>query len=398
LVLNICMIYWFCPPVIGGVEVYLEALSKYMAKKDTRIELLTGPAKGTKKVQRFGRLTVRRTPSLSIHGRDAPQKRGYELMRCLQELIEERDISVVSAQNFHIGVCPAHTLAVNSACLNTGTPLVNTLHNYCESGLDKAMLSNLMWSRVIGTTKNMTEHAYQTGVPIEKINCVYNGISTKRFRPGKKDSWLRNKYNIKEKDVVIVCPTRLIVNSTGTPVFEKKGLITLLKAISVVHQAMKNVKLMITGAPPNPLFIQEYRDAIKKLKDTARLYGVGNKLIIMEGVKSKDMPALYNGADLMVLASKDEPFGLAYIEAMACELPVIGTSGGGVPEIIQNDVNGYLTPNDDHVELAKRILWILNNKERMESFGKEGRKMVLQKFSLRRMAEDTMKVYESAVK
>jgi glycosyltransferase involved in cell wall biosynthesis len=392
------MIYWFYPPVIGGTGVYLESLSKYLAKKGTRIDLLTGPVKRAKKIQRFGRLTVRRIPSLSLHGRDGAQKRGHELMEYLQGLIKERDISVVSAQNFHIGVCPAHTLAVNSACLNTGTPLVNTLHNYCETGLDKAMLSNLMWSRVIGTTKNMTEHAYETGIPIEKINCIYNGISMKRFCPGKKDSWLRNKYNIKERDIVIVCPTKIISLDKGEPLFERKGLITLLKAVSVVHQTMKNVKLVITGAPPNPLFMQEYRDAIKKLKDMARLYGVGNKLIIMEGVKSKDMPALYNGSDLMVLASRNEPFGLAYIEAMASELPVIGTSGGGVPEIIQNDTNGYLTPPDDHVELAKRITWILKSRRRMEGFGKEGRKIALRKFSLNKMADETLKVYESVVK
>ncbi len=392
------MVYWFYPPVIGGTGIYLENLSKYLAKKGTRIELLTGPVKGARKIQRFGRLTIRRTPSLSIHGKEDPQKRGYELLEYLQDIIQEKDISVVSAQNFHIGICPAHTLTVNSACLNTATPLINTMHNYCESRLDKTMLANMMWSKVIGTTRNMTEHAYEAGVPIEKINCIYNGISIKRFRPGKSDSWLRNKYHIKERDFVIVCPTKLISLDTGEPLFERKGLITLLKAVSIVNQAKKNIKLVITGASPNPLFMHEYRDAVKKLKDMARLYGIGNKFIITEGVKSKYIPALYNGSDLMVLASKDEPFGLAYIEAMASGLPVIGASSGGVPEIIQNDVNGYLTPADDHVELAKRILWLLNDKKKMERFGENGRKVAVQRFSLRRMAEETMKVYESVVK
>jgi glycosyltransferase involved in cell wall biosynthesis len=100
----------------------------------------------------------------------------------------------------------------------------------------------------------------------------------------------------------------------------------------------------------------------------------------------------------MVMASKDEPFGLAYIEAMACELPVIGLSSGGVPEIIQNDINGFLAPPDNHVELAKRINWIINDRKRGSKFGIEGRKMVRQKFSLNRMTEETMKVYESVVK
>jgi glycosyltransferase involved in cell wall biosynthesis len=395
--LNICMVYWFYPPIVGGVEVYLETLGRYLARKGIRIELLTGPVKGARKTQSFGKLTVRRIPSLNSHGKENPQKRGSELMKYIQELIQERDISIVSVQNFHNDVYPAHTFAVNSACINTETPLVNTLHNPCKTRLDRALLANLMWSKLIGVTKNMTEHIYQAGVPIEKICCVYNGISLKRFRPGK-SGWLHNKFHIKERDHVIICPTRIISTDKGEPLFERKGLITLLKAVSVASQTKRNIKLIITGAPPNPLFVQEYRDAIKKLRDTARLYGIGNKLVITEGIKSRHMPALYNDSDMMVLAAKNEPFGLAYIEAMACELPVIGASTGGVPEIIQNDVNGYLTPTDDHVELAKRIIWLLKDRKRMERFGKAGRRIAIQKFSLKRMAEETMKVYESVIK
>jgi glycosyltransferase involved in cell wall biosynthesis len=392
------MVYWFYPPVIGGVEIYLENLSRYLAKRGTKIELLTGPVKGAKKIQRLGGLTVRRIPGLGINGKEDLQKKGYDLMKILQDIIQERDIDIVSSHNFHLDVCPSHTLAVNAACLNTGTPLVNTLHNYCESKLDRSILCNLMWSRVIGTTRNMAEHAYEAGVSIEKISCVYNGINIKRYRPGINESWLRNRYNIKEKDFVIVCPTRLIYNSTGSPAFERKGLVTLLKALSIVIQSKKNIKLLVTGAPPNPLFLHEYRAIIKRLKDMARIYGIGNKLIIMEGVKSKFMPALYNGSDLMVLVSRDEPFGLAYVEAMACEVPVIGAGSGGVPEIIQNGVNGYLVPNDDHVELSKRILWIIEDRKKKESFGKNGRKIAIKNFSLRKMTEETMKVYESVVK
>ncbi len=393
--MNICMIYWFYPPVIGGTGVYLESLSKYLAKKGIRIELLTGPVKGAKKLQRFGKLTVRRIHCMGINGKDDSHKKGHELLEYLQNFIEEKNIALVSAQNFHIGVYPAHTLSVNSACMIKGIPLVNTLHNYCENRLDRIMLQNLMWSKVIAITKNMAEHAYDSKIPIDRISCIYNGVSVKKFSPGKKENWLRNRYNIRERDVVIVCPTKLISLDRGEPLFERKGLITLLKAASVVHQTRKNIKIVITGAPPNPSFIREYRDAAKRLKDMARLYGIGNKLIIMEGVKSKDMPAVYNSSDLMVLASKNEPFGLAYIEAMACELPVIGISGGGVPEIIQNEKNGYITPSDDHVELAKRITWIIRDRKKMERFGKDGRKLVLRKFSLRRMAEETLKVYES---
>lgn len=392
------MVYWFYPPVIGGAGVYLENLSKYLAKKGIRIELLTGPVKGTRRIQKFGRLTVRRVPFLGVHGKEDPHKRGYELFRYLQDLIRDKDISLVSAQNLHMGVYPAHTLAVNSACLNTETPLINTLHNYCEDKIDKVMLSNLMWNKIIGTTRNMSEHAYETGVPIEKINCVYNGISIKKFRPGRNGSWLRNNFNIKENDIVILCPTKLISLDAGEPLFERKGLTNLLKAFSIVHQRKKNIKLVINGAPPHPSFANEYKDTVKKLKDMARLYGIGNKLIIINGVKSKLLPALYNGSDLMVLAAKDEPFGLVYTEAMACGLPVIGTGNGGVPEIIQNDVNGYLTHPDDHVELAKRIQWLLKDRKKMIRFGENGRRIAVQRFSIRKMSEETMKVYESVIK
>lgn len=391
------MIHWFYPPVLGGVEVYLENIGKYFARKGTTTELLTGPVKGAKKVQKFGRLTVRRIPQLSLTDRNEAHKRGIELMKYLESLIQEKDISVVSAQNLHVDIMPAHTFAVNSACLNTNTPLINTVHNYALTDLDKALLGNLMWSKIIGVTRNISEHVYRAGVPIEKISRVYNGVSTSKYQPGKNESWLRNRYHLKEKDFVISCPTRLIRPNDGSTMFERKGLITLLKAVSVVNQTHKNVKLFITGAQPNPSFIPEYKKAIKKLKDLARLYDIGSKLTIMGGIKTKFMPGLYNGSDLMVLASKDEPFGMAYIEAMSCEVPVIGSSGGGVPEIIQNDINGYMAPTGDHVELAKRILWFMKDAKKRETFGKNGRRVVKQKFSLRKMKEETEKVYQSVL-
>ena len=300
--------------------------------------------------------------------------------------------------NFHLGYCPAHTLALNTVCLLNDVPLVLTLHTYCETEFDKMMLRELMWKKVISITKNMAEHAYACGLPIEKLATIYNGISIKKFRSDLKKDWLRNKAKIPRRATVIVCPTRIIKSSTGEPLFERKGLIVLLKALSIVSQIKKNIKLVIVAAKAHPSKKKHQDDALKKLKEFAKVYGVERNLVVIDGIKPKNMPLVYNDADMMVLPAQNEPFGLVYIEAMACGTPVVGCSSGGVPEIIQNGVNGYLTTQDDSVELGKRIIWLLKKKKKIKEFGENGRELIREKFSLNQLTKEIVKVYYEVTK
>ncbi len=86
-------------------------------------------------------------------------------------------------------------------------------------------------------------------------------------------------------------------------------------------------------------------------------------------------------ADLFLLPSEEESFGLAALEALSCKTPVIATRVGGLPEVIDSGVDGYLLPVGDVEAMADAALDLLGNKEKLRAFGKNGRQAAIDRFA-----------------
>jgi N-acetyl-alpha-D-glucosaminyl L-malate synthase BshA len=86
--------------------------------------------------------------------------------------------------------------------------------------------------------------------------------------------------------------------------------------------------------------------------------------------KQEAVEDLLSISDLFVLPSQTESFGLAALEAMACEVPVISSNSGGIPEINIQGKTGFLSPVGDYEDMAKNAIYILENEERMLQFKK----------------------------
>ncbi len=96
-------------------------------------------------------------------------------------------------------------------------------------------------------------------------------------------------------------------------------------------------------------------------------------------------------ADLFLLPSEEESFGLAALEAMACEVPVIATNVGGVPEVVTDGVDGYLIAPHDVETGAERALEILTRPDRGRSMGRKARIHARAKYC----ANDVIPMYEA---
>jgi N-acetyl-alpha-D-glucosaminyl L-malate synthase BshA len=99
-------------------------------------------------------------------------------------------------------------------------------------------------------------------------------------------------------------------------------------------------------------------------------------------------------ADLFLLPSDLESFGLAALEAMACEVPVIGTNSGGMPEVVEHGVDGYLVAPRDVAAAAKFALEILTRADRGREMGKRARIDARKKYC----ANDVIPLYEAYYK
>jgi teichuronic acid biosynthesis glycosyltransferase TuaC len=133
------------------------------------------------------------------------------------------------------------------------------------------------------------------------------------------------------------------------------------------------------------------------------LKDLSGRLDLMERVEFRgkivhgEVIDLMKEADLFVLPSLREAFGVVYIEAMACGKPVIACRGEGIEDVIEDGVNGILVEPNDVDDLVKKIELLLSDRKRAEQIGQAGRKLVLEKYTWAENAGKTIALYKEVL-
>lgn len=137
---------------------------------------------------------------------------------------------------------------------------------------------------------------------------------------------------------------------------KSKSFDLTIKAFSCVVQNNENIKLIIVGSGSEEMYLKEL---------TAK-FNIEDKVEFLGTVPNRQMPELLTGCDCFVLPSEFETFGVVYVEAMACGLPVIATKCGG-PEEFVNEENGILIPVNDEKALIEAMEYMIQNINEYES-------------------------------
>lgn len=175
-----------------------------------------------------------------------------------------------------------------------------------------------------------------------KLKTIYNGV----------DLGLFNQAVIRGRDSSLThVPRSPTIISVGAFV-PAKGHDVLVRAFSIVAAQIPNVRLVLVGRAGSEL------KRICELIDTLLLK---ERVDIFQDVPHEDIPALLSNADVFVLASRREGFGLVVIEAAAAMVPVVCTRAGGLRELVTPGVTGSLVDVEDHAGLAEAIVSMLRN-------------------------------------
>lgn len=164
---------------------------------------------------------------------------------------------------------------------------------------------------------------------------------------------------------------------------EEKGLLTLLEAAANLKGEFH---LLLVGAGP----LKE------RLLTHAQELGLGDRLLLLAAVPHADVPAYINCMDALVLPSQRTPrwqeqFGHVLIEAMACQVPVVGSNSGAIPEVIGDA--GVLFAEGDAHQLHQRLEELMQDDALRERLGREGRKRVLTNYTHRAIARQTVRFW-----
>ena len=146
-----------------------------------------------------------------------------------------------------------------------------------------------------------------------------------------------------------------------------------MRAVARLRSAGRDVRLSIIGGGPEQAALQELRGQL----------GLDGSVEFTGSLSEEDIIARLRSADAFVLASRSEPLGVAYMEAMALGLPTIGTDAGGVGEIITHDRDGILVPPNDEEHLAAAVARLMDDPELRERLGSNARRTIVERFDSR---------------
>ena len=130
------------------------------------------------------------------------------------------------------------------------------------------------------------------------------------------------------------------------------------------------------------------------VKSLAQELGIADRITLTGRVSRDELVQLYNRAQLFVSPSLYEGFGLPAAEAMACGTPVVATTAGAFPEVIEDGISGLLVPPGDPAALAGAIERVLDDTKLRRRLGRDGRRRIVDHFSWRETATRTLKLYE----
>ena len=213
-------------------------------------------------------------------------------------------------------------------------------------------------------------------VATSKICVVPNGIHQPNPELLLSVDSVRRELNVPQDAPLLVCVARLE---------REKGINSLIEAIPLVHHAFPETYCAIAGSGS---LKDQLTEQIQNLQLQEKVHLVGFY---------SDVLSLINAADLFILPSPAEPFGLVLLEAMALAKPVVACRAGGPKEIVQDGKTGLLSPPNDSSAMSDAIIQLLNDVKKRQVYGQCGYERFQESYTAEKMVENTLKTYQQAM-
>jgi L-malate glycosyltransferase len=302
----------------------------------------------------------------------------------LTEVIEEYGIHVIHA-HYAIPHATAAILARDMAQVKPRPVVVTTLHGTDVTlvGLDRAYLRTTQYSiensdLVTAVSKYLADYTRQEMGVRRNIQVIPNAVDHNRFSPKElhpKDSaQLRLRYAHPDEKL-------LLHISNFRPI---KRIEDVIRIFAQVSEKVGSRLLMVGDGPDR-----------SSAFELASELGISGRVAFLGSFpRIEDLLAV---CDLFLLPSTQESFGLAALEAMASGVPVVASNIGGIPEVVQDGLNGFLFKPHDVNGMAEAAIKLLSNPELHQQFSKAARACAVKNFSDVNIVPMYMKAYEEAL-
>ncbi len=372
------ILFYTDTPLIGGAENQMYLLAKFLDKEKYKVTLVCSDyAHLDEWVKKFENEDIE-VMRLNVFHKHDP--RHYFQFK---EIIKQNHFDLVHLHVWNPAACRYALMAAGKYNIAT----VITEHDPFELPKFKSYFKEKLLKKinhVIAVSESNRKLLLNLFPQLKnRITTIHNGIDVTWFE-SQLLSFNENKRNeYREKTFNVGNDIKIIL--TVAELHERKGVNYLIKAMPLIVEKERSCRLVIVGSGPER---NELEILVKK-------EGVMDHVTFL-GFR-KDIPHLMKASDIFVLPSIKEAFGLVILEAMATKLPIIASDTGGIPEIIENGKNGTLVPPHDKEKLAKAIVKLINDPDRVAKYVQAGFETLKKTFDAKMMAKNTETIYDEVL-
>lgn len=369
-----------CYPTFGGSGVVATELGMELSKRGHSVHFIT-----YKQPVRLAQLS----PNMHFHEVNVQEYplfhyQPYELALSskLVEMVKKHKIELL---HVHYAIPHAYAGFMAKQILREEgiyIPMVTTLH-----GTDITLVGNHPFYKpavtfsinksdvVTSVSDSLKEDTFRLFAVKKEIKVIPNFINIEKRHDAAADCPDSQRDAIADRDEKIV---------THISNFRKvKRINDVIKIFYKIQQKLK-AKLLLVGEGPE----------IKKAKELADKFDIGDKILFMGA--SNEVNKILCLSDLFLLPSATESFGLAALEAMVNGTPVVSSNAGGLSEVNEDGVSGFLSPVGKVRQMAENAVYILGNEQRLLKF-KAGARKVAEKFDIDKIVPFYEAVYQEAL-
>ncbi|MBN2097864.1 MAG: glycosyltransferase family 4 protein [Candidatus Omnitrophica bacterium] len=383
--LNISHLHWGFPPIIGGVETHLTFLLPTLVQQGHKVSLLTCAVEGYHGEDEFRGCKIYRTPLMDLNWLF---KRGLnaienEVTQVFRDFIEKEKPDILHAHNMHY-FSLAHANILANLAKAKGLPLILTAHNTWDDILFLSLMRSVKWTHIIAVSHFIKQELIGIGISHKNITTVHHGIDHKMYHPRVDPTPMYKQYPQLKGRRVLFHPARMGL---------AKGCDVSVKALRILKEKFPDIMLVLAGTKNIIDWGATQNKDIAYIVELVDFFKMRDNVLI-DAYTLEDMPRLYTASCVCIYpSSSQEPFGLTILEAMAARKPIVVTRAGGMPEIVQDNINGFVVPPRNFDDLANRVRQLFVDQELRERLGSTGRAMVEEHFTKEIMTEKTLAIY-----
>lgn len=388
-ILKILMLSWEYPPrIVGGIARVVHDLAQKLAEEGNEVHVVTCWEPNTKEYEKDKNVFVHRVHTFNINANfiEWVHHLNFSMVEyCIRLFNDSGNFDVIHAHDWIVAFA-ARTLKYSYRI-----PLVSTIHA-TEYGRNGGLHNDLQryiasvewwltyesWKVICNSNYMKSEIKYIFQLPDDKIQVIPNGVDPKIFDGIQRDYEFRRNYAADNEKIVFF---------VGRLVHEK-GAGVLIEAVPKILYYYNDVKFVIAGKGPQ----MDY------LKNRVEEMGLANKVYFTGFVHDNVRNNLFKCADVDVLPSLYEPFGIVALEGMVAGVPVVVADTGGLGEIINHGHDGMKAYVGNANSLADSILALLHEKDLADKCVKNALDKVNQIYNWSIIAKQTFELYKEVVK